>query len=110
LFRRVDNFGTRRTNQFQPDPRFELSGGFLVPVTPYHSYSVAQSQTATCPVVQETKTYTVVPDASFNFLLGREQVIGKQRIAAFLTGAIGYTPASSSVALAVGPSFSWRPS
>jgi hypothetical protein len=48
------------------------------------------------------------PDASFNFLIGKEQILGKQRVASFLTCAVGYTPASSSVALAVGPSLSWR--
>jgi len=104
----VKQLVTSVTVQFQPDPRFELSSGFLVPVTPYHSYSAAQSQSATGPVVQESKTYTVVPDASFNFLIGKEQILGKQRLAGFLTGAVGYTPASSSVAFGVGPSFSWR--
>ncbi|MBB5337830.1 hypothetical protein [Tunturiibacter gelidoferens] len=94
--------------QFEPDTRFELSTGFLVPVTPYHSYAAAQSASATAPVVQKTDTYTVVPAAFFNFLLGKELVVSKQRMAFFFTGAVGYTPATSSVALAIGPSFSWR--
>lgn len=58
-------------------------------------------------MVQQTNSYTVVPAAFFNFPLGRELVVKKQRMAFLLTGAIGYTPATSSVALAAGPSFSW---
>lgn len=96
------------TAQYQSSPRFEISSGVLVPFTPYHSYTAAQTESASAPVVQETKTYTVVPVASFNILLGRELVAKRQRVAFFLTGAVGYTPATSSVAFAVGPSFSWR--
>jgi hypothetical protein len=96
------------TAQFQSSSRLEVSSGFLVPVTPYHSYTAAQPYTASAPVVQENKTYTVVPDASFNILLGHELVKHSQRVAFFLTGAVGYTPATSSVAFGLGPSVSWR--
>jgi hypothetical protein len=96
------------TVQYQSSNRYEISSGVLVPVTPYHSYTAAQSFTASAPVVQETKTFTVVPDVSVNFLLGHELVLHHQRLAFFLTGAVGYTPATSSVAFGVGPSFSWR--
>ena len=95
------------TAQFEALSRLEISTGVLVPVTPYHSYTAAQSYSASAPVVQENKIYTVVPDASFNILL-HELIADRQRVAFFLTGAIGYTPATSSVAFGVGPSFSWR--
>jgi hypothetical protein len=98
---------TAVTLQFQAAYRLEVSTGFLVPVTPYHTYTAAQSYTASAPVVQENKIYTVVPDVSFHILL-KDGIAHRQRVALFATGAIGYTPASTSVALAGGPSFSWR--
>jgi len=96
------------TVQYETAPYFELSTGVLVPLTPYHSYTAAQTESASAPVVQQNKTYTVVPDASFNIRVSPEMIWGRQRAAIFITGAVGYTPATSSVALAVGPSFSWR--
>jgi hypothetical protein len=94
--------------QYMNSPRFEISAGFLVPVTPYHSYSAAQTETASTPVVRETLTYTVVPAAMIHFLIGREWIMARQRAALLATFAVGYTPATSSVALAFGPSFSWK--
>lgn len=96
------------TVQYMDSPRFEISGGFLVPVTPYHSYSAAQTETASTPVVRESLTYTVVPAAMINFLIGREWIMARQRAALLGTFAVGYTPATSSVAFAFGPSFSWK--
>jgi len=94
--------------QYMDSPRFEISAGFLVPFTPYHSYSAAQTETASAPVVRESLTYTVVPAAMINFLIGREWIMARQRAALLGTFAVGYTPATSSVALAFGPSFSWK--
>jgi hypothetical protein len=94
--------------QFQPDSRFEISTGLIVPATPYHSFSAVQAQGASSPTIQQNDTYTIVPAAFFNILLGKERVAGKQRVAMFASGAVGYTPATSSVALAPGLCFSWR--
>jgi len=94
--------------QCMDSPRFEISAGFLVPVTPYHSYSAAQTETASTPVVRESLTYTVVPAAMINFLIGREWIMARQRAALLGTFAVGYTPATSSVAFGFGPSFSWK--
>jgi len=98
------------TVQFQSSPRVEVSTGLMVPLTPYHSYSVAavaMNGTVTNNVVQETKTFTVVPMVSVN-ILAKEYVGKQQRIAWFGSVAVGYNPATSSVEFGVGPSFSWR--
>lgn len=99
------------TVQYQSSPRFEVSTGVMVPVRPFHSYAAAAQATngaVTANVVQETLTYTVVPMASVNTLIGRDLVVKQQRVAFFGTVAVGYNPASSSVEFGVGPSFSWR--
>jgi hypothetical protein len=57
------------TVQFQPDNRYEISTGLLVPFKPFNTYTAAQAYSATAPVVQRTKTYTVIPMADVNFLL-----------------------------------------
>ena len=56
--------------------------------------------------MQQTLTYTVIPVADINFLLGHELIARQQRLAFFATAAVGYCPATSSVAFGVGPSFS----
>jgi hypothetical protein len=94
--------------QYQRDSRLEISTGLLVPATPYHSYTAVQAQGASSPTIQENDTYTLVPAAFFNVLLGKELVAAKQRVAWLASGAVGYTPATSSVALAPGLCFSWR--
>ena len=98
------------TVQFQSPPRVEVSTGLMVPVTPYHSYStaaVATNGTITGSVVQETRTYTVVPMVSVN-ILATDFTVKQQRAAWFGSVAVGYNPATSSVEFGVGPSFSWR--
>jgi hypothetical protein len=98
------------TVQFQSPPRVEVSTGLMVPLTPYHSYStaaVATNGTITGNVVQETRTYTVVPMVSVNVLV-KDFIAKQQRAAWFGSVAVGYNPATSSVEFGVGPSFSWR--
>jgi hypothetical protein len=98
------------TVQFQSAPRLEVSTGLMVPLTPYHSYSaaaVAKNGTITNSVVQETRTYTVVPLVSANVLI-KDFIAKQQRAAWFGSVAVGYNPATSSVEFGVGPSFSWR--
>lgn len=99
---------TPLTAQFLTPNRLEISAGVLVPVTPYHSYTAVQPFSSTTAVVQENETWAIVPDASFNFLLGHELVKNRQRVAFFLTGAVGYTTTNSTVAFGAGPSISWR--
>lgn len=95
------------TVQYQHEPVYELSTGFIVPLRPYRSFTAAApAATPLAPVVQETQTWTVVPAAFFNFPVW-SWTADKHRMAILGTGAIGYTPATSSVALAVGPSLSF---
>lgn len=98
------------TVQFQSNPRFEVSTGLMVPLTPYHSFSaaaVATNGTVTGNVVQVTRTYTVVPMVSTNILV-KDFIALNQRAAWFGSVSVGYNPATSSVEFGVGPSFSWR--
>jgi hypothetical protein len=98
------------TVQFQTNPRFEVSTGLMVPLTPYHSFSaaaVATNGTVTGNVVQVTRTYTVVPMVSTNILV-KDFIAMHERAAWFGSVAVGYNPATSSVEFGVGPSFSWR--
>jgi hypothetical protein len=95
---------------YQTPPRIEVSTGLMVPLLSYHSYSsagVSTSGTITGYVVQESKTYTVVPVAQVNFV-AHEWIIKQQRAALFGTVAVGYNPATSNVEFGAGPSFSWR--
>lgn len=108
--------------QFMNAPRFEISGGVLVPFKPYHTFTVGITQgNATtppgttpncppnnCPVVERTLTNAIVPDVSVNFLLGRELVAQKQRLAFMATIAAGYNTATTSAAFGFGPSIAWR--
>jgi peptidoglycan/LPS O-acetylase OafA/YrhL len=98
------------TVQFQSNPRFEVSTGLMVPLTPYHSFSaaaVATNGTVTGNVVQVTRTYTVVPMVSTNILV-KDFIAMHQRAAWFGSVDVGYNPATSSVEFGVGPSFSWK--
>jgi hypothetical protein len=106
------------------EPRMEISSGLLVPVRPYHSYTEATlystatgtsgtctagtTTSANCPIVQQTSTVAVVPNASFNILLGHELVLNKQREAFMWTIAAGYNTATTSAALGTGLSYSYR--
>jgi hypothetical protein len=99
------------TVQYQSPQRVEVSTGLMIPTKPYHSYSaaaVATGGSVTGNVVQQTTTYTVVPIASVNVLIGNERVILRQRMAFFGGIAIGYNPTTTSVEFGVGPSLSWR--
>jgi hypothetical protein len=98
------------TVQFQSPSRFEVSTGLMVPLTPYHSYakaSVAKNGVVTDNVVQETKTYTVVPTVFINVRLN-EWITSRQRSALFFTGGVGYNPATSSVEFGTGLTYSYR--
>jgi len=98
------------TVQFQSPSHFEVSTGLMVPLTPFHSYgkaAVAKNGVVTDNVVQETKTYTVVPTVFVNYLL-REWIPNKQRSALFATGGVGYNPTSTSVEFAAGLTYSYR--
>jgi hypothetical protein len=98
------------TVQFQSPSRFEVSTGLMVPLTPYHSYgkaAVAKNGVVTDNIVQETKTYTVVPAVFVNYLLG-EWIPNKQRSAVFASGGVGYNPTSSSVEFGAGMTYSYR--
>jgi len=99
------------TIQFQSPSRIEVSTGVMVPLTPYHSYSirsVASNGAVTDNVVHETKTYTVVPIALVHVRL-TERIIRQQPLAFFVTGGVGYNPATSTVEFgAPGLTFSYR--
>jgi hypothetical protein len=98
------------TLQFQSQQRVEVSTGLLVPLTPYHSYTkaaVAKNGVVTDNIVQESKTYTVVPIVFVN-VLGQEWITRQQRSAWFLTGGVGYNPATSAVEFGAGVTYSYR--
>jgi hypothetical protein len=115
--------------EFLNEPRLEISSGLLVPIRPYHSYSEAtpySSATAStgsctagttnapsaptnCPIVQQSSTIAVVPNVSFNILLGHELVLpDRQRGAWMWTITVGYNSATTSAAFGTGLSFSYR--
>jgi len=113
--------------EFMAESHLEISAGILVPFRQYHSFSIASpysSATASvgctagtptapstptnCPIVQQTLTTAIVPDVSFNILLGHEFVVGHQRGAWMFTIAPGYNSATTTAAFGVGPSFAYR--
>jgi hypothetical protein len=99
------------TVQFQSPSRIEVSTGLLVPFTPYHSYakaSVAANGTITDNVVQESKTFTVVPMAFINILQKEWISQNLQRSGFFYTGGVGYNPATSMVEFGAGLTYSYR--
>lgn len=98
------------TVQFQSPSRVEVSSGLMVPLTAYRSYSKASQAsggTVTDNVVQETKTFTVVPMA-FVSVLQKEWITKKQRSAILYTGGVGYNPATSAVEFGAGLTYSYR--
>lgn len=85
--------------QFESPSRVETSAGFMLPTTPYHSFSkaaVATNGKVTDNIVQQTTTYTVIP-AVFVNVRAKEWIARKQPIAILVTGAVGYNPSTSSV-------------
>lgn len=95
---------------YQRPPRLEFATGVMTPVRSYHSYSSAEAAsggTVTGNVVQESKTYTVLPMAMTNVVLGQGIVAGVP-MGSFLTIGVGYNPVISSIEFGVGPSFSYR--
>lgn len=107
--------------QFVAESHLEISAGILIPFRQYHSFSVASpysvatgsgtctSTTLTsCPVVQQNLTTAIIPDVSFNFLLGHGFVLHHQRAAWMFTIAPGYNPSTTTAAFGVGPSFAYR--
>jgi hypothetical protein len=107
--------------EFMAESYFEISAGILVPFRQYHSFSVASPYSvatgsgtctsatpASCPVVQQSLTTAIIPDISFNILLGHEFVVGRQRGAWMFTIAPGYNPATTTAAFGIGPSFAYR--
>lgn len=107
--------------QFVAESRFEISAGILVPFRQYHSFSLStpysvatgsgtcsSSSLVSCPVVQQSLTTAIIPDVSFNFLLGHEFVLGHQRAAWMFTLAPGYNASTTTAAFGIGPSFAYR--
>lgn len=107
--------------EFIAKSHLEISAGILIPFRQYHSFSVAapysvatgsgtctSTTLASCPVVQQNLTIAVIPDVSFNFVLGHEFVVGHQRAAWMLTIAPGYNATTTTAAFGIGPSFAYR--
>src|SRR5579872_2402744 len=97
--------------EFIAESRLEISAGILVPFRQYHSFSVVSphsvatgsatcsSTTLTsCPVVQQNLTTAIIPDVSFNILLGHGFVFHHQRAAWMFTIAAGYNPSTTTAA------------
>jgi hypothetical protein len=98
------------TALYQTPPHLEVAAGLMIPMRPFHSYAssgVSSSGAITNYVVQETRTYTVVPVAEFNIVL-HDFLSHGSRAAFFATIATGYNPTSSAVEFGVGPSFGWK--
>lgn len=101
---------TSLTVQYQSAPRLEFSTGLMVPVLPFHSYAlaaIASNATISGNVVQDSKTYTVVPLAFVNLSLW-QGITQKQPVAAFASIGTGYNPVTSGVEFGVGGTFSWK--
>jgi hypothetical protein len=99
------------TVQFQSPSRVEVSAGLMVPFAPYHSYtkaSVATNGVVSDNVVQDTKTYTVVPMALINILAKEWIASNKQRSGFFFTGGVGVNPATTAVEFGAGLTYSYR--
>jgi hypothetical protein len=98
------------TVQFQSPSHVEVSTGLMVPLMPYHSYvkaSVATNGVVSDNVVQETKTYAVVPMVFIN-ILAKEWIARTQRSAFFFTGGVGYNPFTTAVEFGAGLTYSYR--
>lgn len=107
--------------EFIAESRLEISAGILVPFRQYHSFSVVSPHSvatgsgtcssttlASCPVVQQSLTTAIIPDVSFNILLGHGFVVHHQRAAWMFTIAAGYNPSTTTAAFGIGPSFAYR--
>jgi hypothetical protein len=107
--------------QFVAESRLEISAGILVPFRQYHSFSVvtpysvatgsgtcSSATLASCPVVQESLSTAIIPDVSFNILLGHAFVVHHQRAAWMFTIAPGYNASTTTAAFGIGPSFAYR--
>ena len=107
--------------EFMAESHLEISAGILVPFRQYHSFSVVSPHSvatgsgtcsstapASCPVVQQSLSTAIIPDVSFNILLGHEFVVGHQRAAWMFTIAPGYNPSTTTAAFGIGPSFAYR--
>lgn len=101
---------TTITVQFQNPSRVEVSTGLMVPLMPYHSYakaSVATNGVVSDNVVQETKTYAVVPMGFVSFV-AKEWIARQQRSALLFTGGVGVNTATTAVEFSGGVTFSYR--
>lgn len=95
---------------YQRPPRLEIATGVMAPFRSYHSYSAAEAAsggTVTGTVVQESNTYTVIPMAMTNIVLG-QGLVKSQPLAGFFSIGVGYNPATSSIEFGAGPSISYR--
>jgi hypothetical protein len=105
---------TTITVQFEKEPRVELSGGIIFPITPYHSFVASQPYSSTpcttnCTVVQENKTLSVTPVVVANIRLTNDFIWPThQRSTLFFTLGAGYNSAVSAPAFVAGLSFSYR--
>ncbi len=96
--------------QFQSQPRIELASGLLLPMAPYHGYAkaaVSSGGAITDNVVQETKTWAVVPMEFVNFPF-KQWIARQQASALFATGGVGYNSVMSNVNYGAGLTFSYR--
>jgi hypothetical protein len=95
--------------QFQSEARWEFTTGLVVPLRPLHSYgkaAVASNGQITDNVVQDTKTYAVVPMALANVRIA-SHTTARCRFGLFGSFGLGYNPTSSAVEFGVGPSLAW---
>jgi len=111
------------TIQFMSTPRFEIAGGIVVPIKPYHSYSVQTTygaatgggacppsssiSSSSCGTVAYTPTTTFIPAAMGSVILGHEYTRPGFRFAVLATGVAGYNTASTSAAFGGGLSLSF---
>jgi hypothetical protein len=97
------------TVQYVTQPEMEVTAGVLVPFLPYKSYTAApQSAGSATLVVQETRTFTIIPAVDLNFRLGNDKFAGNKRYGWFGTVAVGYNPATTMVEFGVGPSLALK--
>jgi len=93
------------TVQYVTQPVMEVTAGVLVPFLPYKSFTAApQSAGSATLVVQEARTFTIIPAVDLNFRLGNDKFAGNKRYGWFGTVAVGYNPATTMVEFGVGPS------
>lgn len=93
----------------------EYTAGLMVPLRAQHTYNSAAvggtgsaSNTIVDNLVQENKAWTVVPTANVHLRITPNGVLGGQRVAGFITGALGYNPNSSTLEMGAGVTFAWK--